>query len=339
MGISRLSRVLLSLALVLVLVAALACEGDEEDAAVEETPAASTAQVVPAESTMDSDLSSAMDAGKSDSTMMPHDNDGSDSRMSNEEGFAMAMEFLTMFGSMAETDKESKLSDVKPGVIGDAQDVGIWVNGVGSVSAAPDLVEMNLGVSATADTVSEARQSAAEAMTAVIGYLVGSGVATSDIRTQHISIQPQYDWQERIEEGIRRSERVLTGYQVSNTVQVLVREMDRTSELLDGAVVAGGDLIRVNGITFTIEDTSELAKQAREMAVEDALTRAVELAAYSGVTLGPLVYLSELSTQPVFAERAFALVAADSSASTPISPGEQEVRVTVRAVFDIDNRS
>ena len=341
MGISRLSRVLLALALVFVLVAALACEGDEEDAAVEETPEASTAQVVPAESTMDSDLSSAMDAGKSDSTMMPHDNDGSDSRMSNEEGFAMAMEFLTMFGSMAEFDKQPKADiDLKAaGVIGGAQDAGIWVNGVGSVSAAPDLVEMNLGVVATADTVSEARQSAAEAMTAVIGYLVGSGVATSDIRTQHISIQPQYDWQERIEEGIRRSERVLTGYQVSNTVQVLVREMDRTSELLDGAVVAGGDLIRVNGITFTIEDTSELAKQAREMAVEDALARAVELAAYSGVTLGPLVYLSEVSTQPVFAERALASVVADAGVSTPISPGEQEVRVTVRAVFDIDNRS
>ena len=344
MGISRLSRVLISLVLVFVLVAALACEGDDPDEAVEETPAASTTQTTPteattAESTMDSDSSSAMDSDKSDSTMMPHDKDGSDSRMSNEEGFAMAMEFLTMFGSMAETDKESKLSDVKPGVIGDAQDAGIWVNGVGSVSAPPDLVELNLGVTATADTVSEARQSAAEAMTAVIGYLVGSGVATSDIRTQHISIQPQYDWQERIEEGIRRSERVLTGYEVSNTVQVLVREMDRTSELLDGAVVAGGDLIRVNGITFTIEDTSALEKQAREMAVADALVRAAELASYSGVILGPMVYLSEVSAQPVFAERAFASIVADSSASTPISPGEQEVRITVRAVFDIDNRS
>ena len=346
MGISRLSRLLISLALVLVLVTALACESDGPNAAAEETPAASTAQTTPteattAESTMDSDSSSAMDSDKSDSTMMPHDNDGSDSRMSNEEGFAMAMEFLTMFGSMAEFDKQPKADiDLKAtGVIGDAQDAGIWVNGVGSVSAPPDLVELNLGVTATADTVSEARQSAAEAMTAVIGYLVGSGVATSDIRTQHISIQPQYDWQERIEEGIRRSERVLTGYQVSNTVQVLVREMDRTSELLDGAVTAGGDLIRVNGITFTIEDTSELAKQAREMAVADALVKAAELASYSGVILGPMVYLSEVSAQPVFAERAFASVVADSSVSTPISPGEQEVRITVRAVFDIDNRS
>ena len=346
MGISRLSRLLISLALVLVLVAALACESDDPDEAAEETPAASTAQTTPtdattAESTMDSDSSSAMDSDKSDSTMMPHDNDGSGSRMSNEEGFAMAMEFLTMFGSMAEFDKQPKADiDLKAtGVIGDAQDAGIWVNGVGSVSAPPDLVELNLGVTATADTVSEARQSAAEAMTAVIGYLVGSGVATSDIRTQHISIQPQYDWQEIIEEGLRRSERVLTGYQVSNTVQVLVREMDRSSELLDGAVVAGGDLIRVNGITFTIEDTSELAKQAREMAVADALVKAAELASYSGVILGPMVYLSEVSAQPVFAERAFAAVAADSSVSTPISPGEQEVRITVRAVFGIDNRS
>ena len=346
MGISRLSRVLISLVLVFVLVAALACESDDPDEAAEETPAASTAQTTPTDattttSTMGSDSSSAMDSDKSDSTMMPHDNDGLDSRMSNEDEFAMAMEFLKMFGSMAEVDKQPK-ADIEmkaTGVIGDAQDAGIWVNGVGSVSAPPDLVELNLGVTATADPVSEARQSAAEAMTAVIGYLVGSGVAMSDIRTQHISIQPQYDWQERIEEGIRRSERVLTGYQVSNTVQVLVREMDRTSELLDGAVVAGGDLIRVNGITFTIEDTSALEKQAREMAVADALVRAAELASYSGVILGPLVFLSEVSAQPVFAERAFVSVVADSSVSTPISPGEQEVRITVRAVFDIDNRS
>ena len=145
MGISRLSRVLLSLALVLVLVAALACEGDEEDAAVEETPAASSAQTTPTEAAA---AESTMDSDKSDSAIIPHDADGSVSMKSGAEEFAMAMEFLTMFGSMAEFDKQPKADiDLKaPGVIGDAQDAGIWVNGVGSVSAAPDLVEMNLGV-------------------------------------------------------------------------------------------------------------------------------------------------------------------------------------------------
>lgn len=321
MGIVRLSRIFLGVAVLLVVLAAVACEDEEQDSATG-TQASASATTEPA---------GAMDGEGADAKSKGYDKDRADYEKPSEEDLAIAMGFLEAFMGMA-----MKEEDAKVGVIGDAQDAGIWVNGVGAVSAPPDLVELNLGVSATANTVSEARQSAAEAMTAIMGYLSENGVADADVRTQHISIQPQYDWQERIEEGIRRSERVLTGYQVSNTVRVLVRELDRTSELLDGAVAAGGDLVRVNGINFRIEDTSELETQAREKAVEDAMARAAELAGNAGVTLGRLVYLSEVNGQPVYAERAQFALAADSGASTPISPGEQEVRVTVRAVFDIE---
>lgn len=321
MGIVRLFRVFLGVAVLMLVLAAVACESEEQaSVANTPTPAAATAEPV-----------DAMDDGDSDAKSMDHDRHGADNERLTEEDLALAMGFLDAFLGMM---KENEAPNV--GVIGDAQDAGIWVNGVGAVSAPPDLVELDLGVSATAGTVSEARQSAAEAMTAIIAYLSESGVADADIRTRHISIQPQYDWQERIEEGIRRSERVLTGYQVSNTVRVLVRELDSAGDLLDGAVAAGGDLVRVNGVNFRIEDPSELQTQAREKAVEDAMARAAELAGNAGVTLGRLVYLSEVSGEPVFAERAFAALAQDSGASTPISPGEQEVRVTVRAVFDIE---
>ncbi|MCY4623884.1 MAG: SIMPL domain-containing protein [Chloroflexi bacterium] len=321
MSIARFSRALLFVGVLALFLAAIACESDEPDTgAVDTDTAAVQATAVP--------------------VAPEHDNgdDDKDSMRMEEFDLAAVMELVGTFAAMADKSAMEGKGDLsKFGVIGDSQNTGIWVNGAGSVSAAPDLVELDLGVSATADTVSEARASAAGAMTAVIGFLQGSGVADADIRTQHISIQPQYDWQEIFEESVRRSERVLTGYQVSNTVRALVRDLDSTSELLDGAVAAGGDLIRVNGITFRIEDTTELAKQAREMAVEDALTKASELASYSEVVLGRMVYLSEVVAQPVYAERAFASVAADTGASTPISPGEQEVRVTVQAVFDIES--
>ena len=266
-----------------------------------------------------------------------HANDNAGAMGLGDDEMALAMQFLTALTSMKMDAEKPAEQPSRFGVIGDAQDTGIWANGVGVVSAPPDLAELDLGVSATADTVSEARESAAEAMTAVVGYLNGSGIADADIRTRHFSIQPQYEWQETFEEGVRRSERVLTGYQVSNTVIVRVRDLDSVSELLDGAVAAGGDLVRVNGINFRIEDTTELAKEARELAVADALAKATELASYSGVNLGRMVYLSETSAQPVFAERAFAALSVDTAASTPISPGEQEVRVTVRTVFDIQS--
>lgn len=307
------------MAILALLLAAIACESDEPNADAAEP-------VTTAEQTT------------ADAVEPAHDNGDSDDEKMEDFDLSAVLELVETFAAMADKSAmEGKEDASRFGVIGDSQDTGIWVSGSGSVSAPPDLVELNLGVSATADTVSEARESAADAMTAMIGYLKGSGVADADIRTRHISIQPQYDWQEIFADGVRRSERVLTGYQVSNTVQVLARDLDRTSELLDGAVAAGGDLIRVNGITFRIEDTNGLAKQAREMAVADALEKASELASSAGVVLGRMVYLSEVVGQPVFAERALASVAADTGASTPISPGEQEVRVTVQAVFDIES--
>ena len=234
-----------------------------------------------------------------------------------------------VFANLAQAD------EAQQGVIGDGQDAGIWVNGTGTVSAAPDLVDLNLGVLATGESVSAARQSAAAAMTAIVGYLTSNGVAEADIRTYNFSIHPRYSYQERLQDGIRSNERVLTGYEVANTVQVVVREMDRASELLDGIVVAGGDLVRVDWIEFRIEDASPLAKEAREKAVKDAMAKAQELASYAGVTLGRLVYLSELGGQPAFSERMDEAVfaSADANASTPISPGVQQVQVTVKAVF------
>ena len=322
MGIVRLSRIFLAVAAFSLLLAAIACESDEPEPEPAETPA-STEQAMTAHS-----------EGKAEPS---HANDNAGAMGLGDDEMALAMQFLTALTSMKMDAEKPAEQPSRFGVIGDAQDAGIWVDGVGVVSAPPDLAELDLGVSATAIPVSEARDHAAEAMTAIVASLIGSGVASADIHTRHFSIQPQYDWQEVIEEGVHRSERVLTGYQVSNTVIVRVRDLDSVSELLDGAVAAGGDLIRVNGINFRIEDTTELAKEAREKAVADALARATELASYSGVNLGRMVFLSETSAQPVFAERAFAALSADTAASTPISPGEQEVRVTVRAVFDIQS--
>ncbi len=330
MGNVRALGIILSLAMLLMLFAAVACEDENDDDA-------GHAETAPTATVSDAD-----DSSDGTAAVKGHDDDGA--KLSRDDKYAGMLEgdfddelFATLISEVIGSFSEAAFEE-ESGAIGESQDAGIWVNGVGTVSAPPDLVELDLGVSATAETVSEARESAATAMTAIVGYLTGSGIEEKDIRTRHFSIHPQYDWQEIIRPGGGRiNERVLTGYQVTNTAIVLVRDMDRASELLDGAVEAGGDVVRVNGINFTIEDTTGLARQAREKAVADAMAKAAQLAAHSGVTLGRLVLLSEVTGgQPApFSERAFA-VAADASVATPLSPGEQDVRVTVLAVFDIE---
>ena len=217
--------------------------------------------------------------------------------------------------------------------------VGVWVNGVGTVVTTPDIANLSLGVEAKSATVSKARNQAAVAMNAIVEFLITKGVAERDIRTESFNISPQYSYQEKIDSyGNRTNQRVLTGYQVVNTASVKVRNLSKIGTLLDGAVKAGRDLVRVNGIRFSVDDPDPLKVQARQLAVQKAVQKAEELTQSAGVTLGRLVYISESSSTPSYStvEAARAdFSAAASFAPTRISAGESEIQVTVQAVFAI----
>ncbi len=212
-------------------------------------------------------------------------------------------------------------------------DGGISVNGTGSVTVTPDIGVFDIGVEVTGETVALARSGAAEAMQQVRDSVLASGVEERDISTRSFNIYPQYDYDR--EEGPPE----IIGYTVNNWIAVKVRDIDRISEILDDALTAGGDAIRVGGISFRVDEPEQYTDEARKLAVEDARARAQQLADLAGVTLGKARAISESSGG--FATRGFAgaeaAFAADSSSpSSPVSPGESQVSVNVHIVFGID---
>lgn len=217
---------------------------------------------------------------------------------------------------------------------------GIWVTGQGSITLEPDLALLNLGVETTGKTVAAARAEAATAMDAMVTSLKGNGVASIDIQTQFFNISPQYQWTEVFENGIRTNKQVLIGYRVTNTAVVKIRDMENVGPIMDDVAAAGGHATRINGISFTVEDTSPLMVQLREDAVANAMAKANQFAALTGVGLGRLVFISETGGAAprvrAFAESAdFGLVMAASAPSTSISGGELEITMSVQAVFAI----
>ena len=137
-------------------------------------------------------------------------------------------------------------------------------------------------------------------------------------------------------------EQVVTGYRVSQELTAKVRDMDSIGGLIDQLVEAGGDLTRVNGISFTVEDPAPLMEEAREEAIRDLLSRAQAMADAAGVDLGALGYLSESGARVLdvreesFARALPAAMAFDSvSVSTPVSAGEITVTANVTGRFDI----
>lgn len=206
---------------------------------------------------------------------------------------------------------------------------GLSVSGEGRASAAPDVAVLGLGVSAKASTVGAANSQAQQAMTALLDSLEANGVQEKDIQTTSFSIHPEYDY--------RNDEQVLTGYRVSHMLQVKVRDIDKAGEVIDDAVEAGGDLLQVQSISFTIDDTTALSSQAREEAMADAQAKAEELATLAGVTLGDPTYITESTSTPYsqpYYDGRFGY-AAEAEAVTEISVGELEVVVYVNITYAI----
>ena len=207
----------------------------------------------------------------------------------------------------------------------------IYVTGSGSVTGEPDIATLDLGVSVEQETVAEAREEAASAMTALIASLKANNVAEKDIKTENFSIHPQYDYTD--------NGRILRGYRVNNTVRAKIRELATLSDVIDAAAGAGGNSIVINSIQFMIDDTTPLQTQARSLAVKDAEAKAQTLAEASGVTLGEPITITEstyFEGPPIPFATAEAAFDDAARTSTPIVAGELTVTVNVTVVYEIE---
>jgi len=216
---------------------------------------------------------------------------------------------------------------------------GIWVSGQGKITLEPDLAVLNLGVETSAKTVADARQQAATAMDAIVASLTASGVEAKDIQTRFFNISPQYEWTEVIQNGVRTNKQVLVGYRVSNSAAVKIRDLSAVGTIIDDVAGAGGDATRINGISFTVENTAPLMADLREEAVGDALAKAAQFARLTGVSLGRLMFISETGGgRPQargFEEFGAARSLSAAAPDTRISGGELEISLSVQAVFAI----
>jgi uncharacterized protein YggE len=236
--------------------------------------------------------------------------------------------------------REYAASNYSPTLYYDGQtsQTGIWVTGYGTKDVASDVGVVYLGVESKEDTVAAARQKAGEAMTAVLDAIKGFGVADDDIVTTSFNIYPQTIWVEVTDSLGRHSEPRITGYQVLNNVEVTVRNLDILGDVIDTAADRGGDLIRVNSISFTVSNPAQHGAETRQLAAIDARAKAELYAQAMGVNLGPLVFLTEMSSSAPMAQKTYATDAAMAEggyAPTPIQSGDVSLSTTIQAAFAI----
>ena len=216
--------------------------------------------------------------------------------------------------------------DASP-VAGTSANATVSVSGVGIVTVAPDTASVQLGVTVTEDTLTAAQAEASTQMEAVIAALKASGIADKDIQTSsyYVSVVQNYDSNGNPSE--------VTNFQVQNQVNVVIRDISKVGDVLDGAVAAGANTIY--GVSFYVDDSTAASSQARALAVQDAQKRAQELAEAAGMTLGPVVSISEgYSSSPGYGRGGMGEVQS-AAPSTPIQAGTSTVEVDVTVTYQL----
>jgi uncharacterized protein YggE len=203
----------------------------------------------------------------------------------------------------------------------------ITVVGEGQASGTPDIAQVNIGIQISDPDVQVATQTAAAEMDALLAALKAAGVADEDIRTSYFNVfvDRSFGPQEPGSDVV---------YQVSNNVQVIIRDLEGLTHILGSAIEAGAD--NVSGVSVSLSDPSGLKSEARQKAVEDARAKAEELAQLNGLMAGEVINLTEVIDGGVFPRSEFAMAAVGLGGGVgPISPGDVEVSTRLQITYEI----
>lgn len=214
----------------------------------------------------------------------------------------------------------------------------ITVNGVGEKLAVPDVATFSFGAEMTGETVASAQKVVTEKVNKALDIVKAAGVEDKDIKTVSYNIYPHYEYTQSVcsQFNCPPSRQLLTGYDVSQTIEVKVRDTAKAGELLGqlGAV----EITNLSGLTFTIDEKEKIQAEARTMAIADAREKAKILVKDLGVRLGRVVNFSEgYSPEPIYKLDAYAGMGGDASgAPVPQIPvGENTFVSSVSITYEI----
>ncbi|MFD0637046.1 SIMPL domain-containing protein [Catenulispora yoronensis] len=197
--------------------------------------------------------------------------------------------------------------------------------GSGTATGTPDTAYLSLSVDLTRPTAVAASSAAAAAAQAMLTAVEGQGVAAADVTTTGLNLNA-------ITTSDPTSGPHITAYDADESFTVRVRDITKTSAVLQAAATAVGDDGRIGGVSFDLADRTALRAEARDAAVADARATASQYAHDTGHTLGGVMQVSEgmhssgsTVPQPPAAPGA-----------PPISTGQVEETVSVSVTYRLN---
>lgn len=167
----------------------------------------------------------------------------------------------------------------------------VTVIGTGKITVEPDIVRVHLGVTTFHKELGEAKSENDKRVSNILAVLKDLSLSEEDYRTHHVSVEPVYeggDWRERRDK--------LLGYEVSNQLSIVLKDLTKLDTLLTRCIVAGANT--VDSVSFESSTFEEYRNQAIVKAVRNAREKAELMAAELGQSIGKARQISDTGSRP-----------------------------------------
>ena len=215
-------------------------------------------------------------------------------------------------------------------VLSQAKGEPMTVTGEGKSTAVPDIAKISAGIQDSGPVLTQVQNSVNKKSQSLVSALKKLGIEEKDIKTSSYNIYPQSDYQANPPK--------ITGYQVSISYEVTVRNIDKVNGVLTSVTQSGANL--VGGVSFDLSDDAKnkALTEARKDAVTKAKDNAESLAKTAGITLGKIINVTESqgsSPRPVMMTDKAVGIGGGSPATPDIQPGTTEINLMVSLSYEI----
>lgn len=198
--------------------------------------------------------------------------------------------------------------------------------GTGKATGIPDTAQFSVGVTKTAATVADTQNQTNTATNKIIEDLKRLGIAEKNIKTTNYSINPNYDY--------GRGAQNITGYTVSQTLEINVTPIDVANKAIDAVTADGANLVGNVTFTFNEKTKKDLGDKARLEAIKIAKEKAQSLSKATGIRLGKIIDVSEqgdFEPRPIFAVQT---LEAEKQTQTDLQPGENTITISITLSYE-----
>ncbi|MBI4837302.1 MAG: SIMPL domain-containing protein [Candidatus Portnoybacteria bacterium] len=204
----------------------------------------------------------------------------------------------------------------------------ITVSGQGKILAKPDIGRVDLSALTESKTVADAVSENNQNMNKVVRAMKKAGISENDLKTAVYNINPKYQY--------TSGKSSIIGYEVVQTLAVKIRELDKSSEILDAAATAGAN--QIGSLSFTIDDPEKIKEEATQKAIANAKEKAGTMAQSLGIKLGRIIGFDE-NSEPTLSSLYYGLGGRGSAAESALAPevqvGQNEITVSVNLTYEV----